>query len=169
MTEAKIIAGYEPGVIGEIIAMHGGYFGEVWNFAPHFECRVATEVAEFAGRLTDRKNGLWTVRWDGSIAGSIVVDSSISQIRWFILRDEIRGRGFGRALLGMALAHARSHKLPPLSFWTFKGLDAAHHLIRSAGFAVAEETNDDRWGPALTHQRFAQKQGSEERRAHLPE
>ena len=46
-----IVSGYRPGMIGRIAEMHGRYYARHHQFGHYFEGKVASGLAEFAGRL----------------------------------------------------------------------------------------------------------------------
>jgi len=65
-----------------------------------------------------------------------------------------RGAGIGRMLLDEALAFCRERGFRSVFLWTVRGLDAAAHLYRAAGFRVTQEETHVRWGASVTEQRY---------------
>jgi len=160
MTERQVeICGYVPGALGRITELHGTYYHREWGFGLYFESLVATELAEFLGRLDPARDGLWLARLEGEVVGSIVIDGRLTpeegaRLRWFILAPEVSGRGLGRQLMGEAVSFCRRAGLRRVYLWTFAGLDAARHIYESAGFSLCKEHEDDQWGEPVTEQMF---------------
>ena len=152
----QIVAGYPPGAVGQVVALHGAYYGREWRFAPQFECEVAAELAAFVSRLDPAREGLWLAVCGDEVGGSLAVQSEggAARIRWFITASRLRGKGAGHALLDAALGFCRERGYGRVFLWTFAGLDAARHLYEAAGFRLVEEREDEAWGPRVVHQRF---------------
>ena len=72
--DVTIANGYRPGVIGRTVEMHARYYGRTVAFGQFFECNVASELAEFAGRLEHPGNGLWVAERGSDIVGAIAID-----------------------------------------------------------------------------------------------
>lgn len=66
--------GYRPGLIGRMAEMHAVFYARHAGFGQFFESRVASGVAEFAGRLHEPCNGIWAAIQNGRIVGSIAID-----------------------------------------------------------------------------------------------
>ena len=155
----QIVSGYRPGIIGRIAEMHAAFYARHVGFGQFFESKVASGVAEFAGRLAEPCNAIWAATLNDRIVGSIAIDgqdlgSNQAHLRWFILDDGCRGSGVGRQLLGKALAFCDEQGFDATQLWTFKGLDAARRLYESFGFALAHEEAGDQWGSTVVEQRF---------------
>ena len=153
------LSGYFPGALGAVTELHGRYYHRHWGFDVFFEAKVATELAEFLGRLNPRRDGFWVARIGGRTAGSIAIDGAQAaeagaRLRWFILDEEWRGRGVGKRLLAEAMGFCRQAGFRRVTLWTFAGLDAARHLYEQHGFRLREEHPDTQWGKTVTEQRF---------------
>jgi DNA-binding MarR family transcriptional regulator len=59
-SQMQILHGYRPGCIGRIVEMHARFYARHAGFGAFFESRVASGLAEFAGRLDKPCNQLWT-------------------------------------------------------------------------------------------------------------
>ncbi len=158
----EIVAGYRPGLVGRIAEMHAAFYSRHSGFGQFFESQVATGVAEFAGRLHEPCNGVWTAVRNDRIVGSIVIDGQDvgerqAHLRWFILDDGCRGSGVGRRLLDEALAFCDRYGFPKTQLWTFKGLAAARKLYESAGFQLVHEEEGHQWGSIVTEQQFTRR------------
>lgn len=146
-----------PGDIGAIVRLHGIVYAAEYGWDHTFEALVAQGLGAFAaaGEVADAR--LWVAERDGGVAGCIAIVGQADRtahLRWFLVDPEARGVGIGRRLLDEALAFCRTRGFRSVFLWTVKGLEAAAHLYRSAGFRVTEEATHERWGAALTEQRY---------------
>lgn len=146
----------QPGDLGAIIRLHGTVYAAEYGWDHTFEAMVARGLAAFALEH-DPASRLWVAERDGAVAGCIAIaaqpDGS-AQLRWFLVDPACRGAGIGRMLLDEALAFCRAGGFPSVFLLTMKGLEAAAHLYRSAGFRVTREDANVRWGAAVTEQRY---------------
>jgi uncharacterized protein YhfF/GNAT superfamily N-acetyltransferase len=153
----RIVPGYLPGAVGAIAALHGAYYAREHGFGIRFEAKVAAECAAFCARVDPSRDGLWLLADRGRILGSIAIDgrsADEAQLRWFIVGDELRGRGFGRRLLDAALGFCRRAGYRRVGLSTFAGLDAARALYERNGLRLAREADGDTWGKTVREQRF---------------
>jgi GNAT superfamily N-acetyltransferase len=153
------IAGYVPGAIGRVTEMHAKYYSENWEFDLFFEAKVASELAEFLGRIDEGRDGFWTALSKDTVIGSIAIDGSMAEIngahlRWFIMDGEWRGHGLGNLLLKRALDFSFSAGHKRIYLWTFSGLDPARHLYEKFGFRLVEENPGVEWGKEVKEQKF---------------
>jgi len=161
-----LVAGYQPGLIGRIVQMHGDYYRHVDGFdVAAFEAIVAGGMAEFMPRVDNPANNVWTANRDGQILGAIVIDGedlgdNQAHLRWFVMDDQLRGTGIGKTLLRTALEFCDDRGFSEVRLWTFQGLDAARHLYETHGFVLADEYPGDQWGTPLTEQVFVRTVGS---------
>ena len=157
-TENIRTTGFVPGAIGWITACHATYYHENWGLDLSFEIQVATELAEFLGRLDPARDGLWLARTGDRFAGSIAVDGGGpeqgARVRWFIVAPSFQQRGVGRALLQEAVAFSEKAGHDPLFLWTFEGLEQARALYEKAGFRLSETHEVNQWGRSILEQRF---------------
>jgi GNAT superfamily N-acetyltransferase len=159
MDRLTITSGYVPGVIGRIAELHGSYYARHWNFGLYFEAKVATGLSEFLQRFDRNRDGFWTATVQGRIEGSIAIDGlnatgEGAHLRWFIISEQLQGRGAGSLLVDKALLFCRRKHYRLVYLWTFEGLDAARHLYEKAGFKLVEQFSGTQWGPAVEEQRF---------------
>jgi GNAT superfamily N-acetyltransferase len=162
MDEPKLLTGYAPGLIGRIAEMHAKYYSEHWNFGAYFEAKVATELAAFICDYNEEKDRIYSVSIDGVIEGSIAIDGTsetenVAHLRWFIVSDDLRGKGAGNLLMKKAMAFCRNCGYDSVYLWTFRGLSAARHLYEKYGFRLTEERSGKQWGTLVTEQRFDAK------------
>jgi GNAT superfamily N-acetyltransferase len=152
------LAGYRPGLIGRITALHAEHYHRHWGFDLSFERQVASELSAFMGRYHPARDLLLCGLAGGELAGSVAVDGAPGEegarLRWFITAGAWRGRGLGSCLLARAVEFARAAGHPRLFLWTFSGLEPARRLYEAAGFAMSAEHPVDQWGQSIAEQRF---------------
>jgi DNA-binding MarR family transcriptional regulator/GNAT superfamily N-acetyltransferase len=155
----SIASGYAPGVIGEVVAMHGRYYAKHAGFGAFFEKQVAAELAEFFSRFDPASDGFWAARRADALLGSIAIEASRrksdgARLRWFIVDESCQGLGLGGRLLEAALAHCDGSKYKRIYLTTFAGLDAARHLYEKHEFVLKKEARDSHWGKKEVEQLF---------------
>lgn len=158
--------GYRPGALARCAQMHAGYYARAAGFGRSFEALVASGLAAFSERLDRSCNGLWLALKGERVVGTVVIDgedlgSGLGHLRWFIVDDEARGHGAGRALLAEATAFCDRQGFGETHLWTFRGLDAARHLYEAHGFVLAEERAGAQWGTEVMEQRFVRPHGGQ--------
>ena len=94
----RYMNGYRPTLLGRVTMMHAQYYAREYGFGDVFERKVATEMAEFLGRLGSNRNAVFSAERQGEIIGSVTIDGEdlgddVAHLRWFILDDKGRGRG----------------------------------------------------------------------------
>jgi uncharacterized protein YhfF/GNAT superfamily N-acetyltransferase len=153
----RVVPGWLPGAVGAVAALHGRYYAREHGFGVLFEAKVAAECAEFCPRIDPTRDGLWLLVDGGRIAGSIAIDGSgpdAAHLRWFIVDDEMRGRGLGRRLIEAAMGFCRRAGHRSVYLTTFAGLDAARALYEQHGFRLVAEADGETWGTRVREQRF---------------
>lgn len=159
MSDIQVGRGYIPGSIGRVAELHGTYYHQHWGFGLFFEAKVATELAAFLGRYDEQRDGFWTALVGTRIEGSISIDGAHSaaegaHLRWFILSDELRGKGAGNQLMNTAMEFCRRCGYKRVYLWTFEGLNPARHLYEKNGFKLVEQHKGSQWGREVNEQRF---------------
>ena len=66
--------GYAPGLIGWMVAAQTRYYAAAVGFGMAFECKVASEIAEFVPRHSATGNLLLWASDGDAVVGSIVID-----------------------------------------------------------------------------------------------
>lgn len=159
MPGITIRKGYAPGSIGRVVAMHGLYYHENWDFGVFFESKVARELSEFLERYDPARDGFWITCSKGRVEGSIAIDgveadAQGAHLRWFIVSDLLRGQGLGKRLMREAMDFCKDKGFERVYLWTFEGLQVARHLYEKAGFELVEEQKGWGWGTQVNEQRF---------------
>jgi ribosomal protein S18 acetylase RimI-like enzyme len=140
----KLVEGYRPGILGACVRMHASFY---------------SRHAGFLRRLERPRNGLWSAFAAERLLGCVAIDGedlgrNAGHLRWFIVDEDCRGLGVGKALLAAALRFADAMDFEEIELWTFSGLDAARHLYERTGFRLVEEATGNRWGTPVQEQRF---------------
>jgi GNAT superfamily N-acetyltransferase len=148
-----------PGACARIAALHADYYGRNWGFGAVFKETITDGVAAFLERFDPRRDGFWTVCVEGNLAGAIAIDGIHAEgegahLRWFILSENLRGRGLGNLLLSRAIAFCRERGYPRIYLWTFEGLQTARHLYQKFGFRLVAARPGSQWGLEVMEQRF---------------
>ena len=156
----SLYKGYLPGSIGRVIELHGKYYADNWNFAAYFEGTIATAMEEFIARYDSSRDAIWMVLKNGRVEGSITIDgihadSEGAHLRWFIISDDLRGKGYGKQLLNHAIQFCKERDYASIYLRTFEGLHAARKLYEQAGFRLVHQEVGERWGPSVTVQEFS--------------
>ncbi len=162
MNDFITVTGYQPGIIGRVTELHALYYSREWNFGSFFETKVATELSSFINRYDESKDCIWSLIIDGTLEGSITIDSSsedsnIVHLRWFIVSDKIKGTGAGKHLMSKAVDFCNLLSFNKVYLWTFQGLEPAKHLYQKFGFKLVEELNGSQWGTTVTEQKYELK------------
>jgi GNAT superfamily N-acetyltransferase len=158
--DIEIVAGWLPGAIGDIVAMHARYYALHWNFGPYFEAKVAAELAAFVRDRHRFPSNLWcAVDGRERLVGSVAIDGGRgleagAHLRWFMVDPRRQGMGAGSRLLDAALAFCRGQGFASVHLWTFAGLHAARRLYEARGFALTQEMTGETWGKPVTEQCF---------------
>jgi GNAT superfamily N-acetyltransferase len=147
-----------PGDIGRVVEMHGELYAREYGLDRTFEGYVAAGLGEFAVGFDGSRDRLWLAEAEGGrLVGSIAIagrDGVTAQLRWFLVRPEMRGSGLGGRLLGEAVEFCRGRGFRSVFLWTISELAAAAHLYRRAGFTPTERTTHDIWGAPHTEERY---------------
>ena len=153
--------GPQPGLIGDVAALHGRYHAREWAFPPMFEVKVARELGAMLARFDAQRDLVIGGERDGRFIASITLDASDPELRageghlrWFIVDTGLQGHGVGRGLLDATLGFARKSGLTSVYLTTFRGLDQAAALYCRAGFVVTDEKPGETWGRVVIEQRL---------------
>ena len=160
-TVARRHAGWAPGLVGDIAALHARTYAASHGFGLAFEAKVAAELADFLARHRPGQDHFQALVLAGRACGSIAVDGGepglapgTAHLRWFILDAALRGQGLGRHLLREALTAARAAGYRRVFRWTLDGLPAAERLYAEAGFVLEEALTGTQWGTPVSERRL---------------
>ncbi len=160
----EVCRGYQPGLIGQVVALQAMFYAKHAGFGQVFESQLATQMAEFCQRLTLPMNDVWTVQQAGRIVGSVSIDgqdlaSGQAHLRWFVMAEHLRGLGMGRRLLNEAIQFCDQLGYAEIHLWTFQGLGAARHLYEALGFELKSALSGAQWGETVLEQHFVRTVG----------
>ena len=147
----------KPGDLGAIMRLHGVLYAEEYGLDWTFELYIAKGYAEAVEAFTSGKARLWVAEDASEVVGSIAIvehSPDVAQLRWFLVHPELRGRGFGRALLKEALRFCLEQGYRRVFLWTLKDLAAATHLYQSHGFEKTAEKIHPLWGKTVHEERY---------------
>lgn len=160
-----------PGDLGCVAYLHGILYAREYGWDSTFEAYVAAGLAEFVLRYDPARERLWLAERGDELVGSIAIvraremavsntggaaptAGEVAQLRWFLVHPAVRGQGLGRRLITEALAFCRAAGYRRVVLWTVRGLEAAAHLYRAAGFTRVEAETHERWGRVVTEERY---------------
>jgi N-acetylglutamate synthase-like GNAT family acetyltransferase len=149
----------DPADREQVIAGHLDFYGGAWGVGEEFREYITGALCEVVDRMGADGSRLWVAgaEGEGEFAGCIGVAAkgeNSAQIRCFLVVPGHTGRGLGKRLLNEALSYCRERGFSRVYLWTVRGLDAAAHLYRKAGFAMVEEVTHVVWGKMLTEERW---------------
>jgi GNAT superfamily N-acetyltransferase len=154
----QLVRGWQPGLIGWIVAEHSTFYSRHWNLGMRFEAMVARDLGALVLGLDPSRDLLLSARDNDGPLGAVAVQGETgdcARIRFFIVAERARGRGLGRRLLREAMAFVSDTGRTQAWLSTFAGLDAARALYEAEGFRLVHESADETWGEKLLEQRFA--------------
>ena len=154
-----ITPGYAPGLVGHIAKMHGLAYHRLSGFGAAFEAKVASGLADFAPRLDNPVNQIWTACQAGRVIGCIAINGeglghNTAHLRWFLVDEAGRGNGTGSRLMQTAMQHCEDHGFERIQLWTYRGLDTARRLYEKHGFVLTDEYDGNQWGQDVREQVF---------------
>lgn len=158
-TSGYEIDGFRPGALSDIVGLHARYYAKHWNFGLPFETKVGMELAEFVSRRhAEQDLFLAAYTGDGTV-GSVIIDASGggprgAHLRWFIVAEQMQGKGLGAQLIGRAIDFCDQRGYERIWLTTFAGLDAARSLYERHGFVLSGETEIDQWSGNVREQVF---------------
>ena len=161
MMTTAIEHGWIPGIVGEAVTAHAAYDARTWGFGPTFEAGVAVELGQFVRRYDPSRDRLFRAMRTGRLVGTLTIDGSDptleagdAHLRWFIVMAADRSAGVGRSLMTAAMGVLEAAGYRSCHLTTFAGLVAARRLYLGHGFRLVDAAPGERWGTAVTEQRF---------------
>jgi len=137
-----VLRPHRPGDMGDVIALHGRLYPEMFGWDETFEALVATIAADFIINFDPDWECSWIAEVDGEFVGSafvVKVDAQVSKLRLMIVDKKAQGLGIARALLSECLRFARRTGYTKMTLWTNDVQTAARALYASAGFVLVHE------------------------------
>lgn len=146
-----------PEDIPLVVQMHLDVHCTEHGFDASFRSYVEDAMMEFLTKHDPERENLWIVEEDGITRGSIAIvqaSEDVAQLRWFILGEELRGKGIGKTLLESAIEYCKEKNYKSIFLWTVDFLDAARHLYEDYGFTITEKATHQAWGKFLVEERW---------------
>ncbi len=142
--------GYEPGLIGRVIELHGRYYATAWGSGAPFEMLMGREFCDFIESYEPENDLVLSAQVSGEIIGSIAIlgrnpGPDGVQLRFFIVDPAYHGQGAGKALLTQALDWCRRRGFLNVFLWTVDHLPQSRRLYEKAGFRITERCPDARY------------------------
>ncbi|MBP9078575.1 MAG: GNAT family N-acetyltransferase [Haliscomenobacter sp.] len=145
---------FKPGYLGQLIALHGTLYNEAIGIDLSFEGFVAEELSQFA-RRRHPKERIWLLVEKGTVKGSVaVVEESpdLARLRWYILHPGLRGQGWAKRLLDLAIGFAREQGFSEMMLYTLNELKAAKKRYEEAGLRLASTEEKWLWGKPVVEE-----------------
>jgi GNAT superfamily N-acetyltransferase len=156
-----IAESYRPGAIGAITQMHARYYSAHWGFGPFFEAMVASELAAFLSRFSEKTDRIWLALAGEEIVGSLIVDGGEPEapefgahVRLFFLEEAHQGQGIGREMMRRAVAFCDGFPSHRSYLTTFEGLAHARRIYDQFGYRLVTTQRDRTWGVEVNEQLF---------------
>lgn len=150
--------GYRPGLVGALTRLHAVYYHRDWGLDHTFEAQVAYELGQFILRHDPRRDLILSAWRGDDLAGAVVVDHDAGEpgarLRWFIVDPAVHGSGLGGDLLGRAMSLTLESNPGRVYLYTFQGLEAARVLYLRAGFSLAGQRAERKWGSEIIEQLY---------------
>lgn len=140
-----------------IIRRHRDLYADEYGFDSTFESYVGDAVRKFLETYDGSLENIWIAEYQGQPVGSIAivrVDDTTSQLRWFLIEPEMRGKGLGDRLMKIAVDFCREKDYKLVYLWTLSILEAARHLYKRYGFEPTDTAEHDIWGNHLIEERW---------------
>ena len=149
-----------PGDIGEMIRLHGQLYAREYQYGIAFEQYVLETFQECMQSYQPEKDRIWQAYCNGELAGMIAILSrgrGRAQLRWFLVRPDLRGLGLGKVLINQAMAFCRQRKFREVYLLTTHQQDKAARLYMKAGFVKTGSTAQHLWGHDLYEEKYELK------------
>ncbi|SFG46989.1 bifunctional helix-turn-helix transcriptional regulator/GNAT family N-acetyltransferase [Sporolactobacillus nakayamae] len=131
-----------------IVNAHRNLYAREYGFNDKFVQYVADAVSAFMDCHDSEKEKIWILDEGNEAKGCIAIvreSESIAQLRWFLLDQSLRGRGYGHKLLDTAIQFCREQGYKKVILWTVSDLKAARHLYGSKGFTCVQQHPNKTW------------------------
>jgi DNA-binding MarR family transcriptional regulator/predicted GNAT family N-acyltransferase len=156
-TPPAVIRPPEEGDLGWVIERHGALYAQEYGWDASFEHFVVRIMAEYVEAGDDGRRGAWIADMGGRRVGCIFctpLHATVAQLRLFLVEPAARGQGLGSRLVDECMRFARRAGYERVTLWTYDVLADARRIYQRAGFVVASERPELRFGRQLVGQRW---------------
>lgn len=153
--EPFVLRSHRSGDMGWIVSRHGALYAEEYGWDERFEAMVAEISAGFLAHFDGCRERCWIAEQDGERVGSValVTEAAVTaRLRLLLVEPPARGSGLGRRLVAECLGFARQAGFRKIVLSTFNVLVAARRIYEAAGFRLASEKPQHRFGHDLVEE-----------------
>lgn len=146
-----------PGDVGMLIHMHGWIYAKECGYNHLFEAYVCKTFYELLQTYSPDKDRFWLAEADGEIVGSAAIIGHAdgnAQLRWFMLRPDVRGLGLGKKLLHEAIGYCKEKGFSRVFLETTEDQHTAIRMYAKAGFKKVAEQETESWGKRHLEQTY---------------
>lgn len=133
----EILPGLFPGLLSASAALQTAYYSRQVGFGLDFEAQRLRDIAAFIDRYDPALDGVWGLIHEGQVHGTMVIDHApchgTPEMRWFVISDALRGQGWGRRMMDVAMDFCRAHH-ERVVLHSLPELAAACRLYEDYGF-----------------------------------
>ncbi len=143
--------------VAAVIALHDTVYRREFAFGGDaFTHYVREGLREFVAQYDKTKDCVWLCEINGELVGSLFLMNrgQAAQLRYFLLRSDVRGLGLGKQLMHLFMRALREKGYDSAYLWTVKGLSEATRLYKQHGFQLTQENHTATFGVPLTEQRY---------------
>lgn len=143
-----VLRSYRQSDLPFIVNAHRDLYLREYGFNEEFVRYVADAVSAFSVQHDAKKENIWILEVEQQPKGVIAIvkeSEDTAQLRWFLLDQSLRGKGYGHTLLDEAIQFCRNQGYEKVILWTVSDLKAARHLYKSKGFDCVEQHENSDW------------------------
>ncbi|SDY28463.1 Acetyltransferase (GNAT) family protein [Pseudomonas sp. NFIX28] len=125
-----------------IVAAHGDVYATEFGFDRRFQDNIADKMRAFL-QWPSPFNRIWVGVIEDRPVASIAISErpgGVAFLNFVLVLPQHRGLGAGRAMLELALEHARAHSFAQVQLETYSCLVDARALYARLGFQMTEVT-----------------------------
>jgi DNA-binding MarR family transcriptional regulator/N-acetylglutamate synthase-like GNAT family acetyltransferase len=144
------IRSYRESDIKYIIEKHRELYKKEFGFGNIFGDYVEKYLIEFHKKHNPDLENIWIAEESNKSVGVIAIaadktDSSLAQLRWFLIDPSERNNGLGHMLLDTAINFCREKNYKHIFLWTADVLKTARYLYGNYGFKLTESADNTTW------------------------
>jgi len=140
-----------------VISRHKTLYYAERHLSGTFSAYVDEIVYRFVANYNPQTDCLKILECNGVPAGSIAIakaGDATAQLRFFMLEPEMRQRGYGNRLMGMALDFCRDKGYQKVFLLTITAQVIARHVYETHGFYRVSSNDKFEWGDGVVEERW---------------